>query len=213
MTDYEPFYAEAKLPTGFGEFDVRVYREGEVEHLAISCGELFGAKDVAVRIHSECLTSEVLGSLKCDCKAQLDKALALIQELGRGIVLYLRQEGRGIGLGNKIRAYRLQEEGVDTVDANRILGFHEDLRSYEAAAAMLKNLGVESVKLMTNNPSKIEGLAEAGIAVTGRTSCVAGVNSVNREYMETKRSRMGHLLQETDLKEKVGEAIPEDRTG
>ena len=176
-----------------------MYREGEIEHLAISCGEVTGASNIAVRIHSECLTSEVLGSLKCDCKAQLDTGLARIQELGKGVVLYLRQEGRGIGLGNKIRAYRLQEEGIDTVDANRILGFHEDLRSYDVAASILRALKVESVQLMTNNPSKVEGLARAGIEVTGRVACVAGVNAVNRDYMETKRTRMGHLIQDDDL--------------
>ena len=199
MADQAKLYAKTKLPTVFGEFDVRVYREGEVEHLAISCGVIEGASNLAVRIHSECLTSEALGSLKCDCKAQLDTALSRIQELGRGVVLYLRQEGRGIGLGNKIRAYALQEDGADTVDANLMLGFHEDLRSYDGAAAMLKDMGVQSVELMTNNPKKIEGLAAAGFEVTGRSSCVAGVTADNLEYIETKRERMGHMIQDEDL--------------
>ena len=209
LTEQSPFYAQAKLPTALGDFDLRVYREGELEHLAISCGDMVGAENLTVRIHSECLTSEVLGSLKCDCKAQLDTALQTIQDLGRGVVLYLRQEGRGIGLGNKIRAYRLQEEGVDTVDANRILGFNDDVRSYDVAAAILLALKVGSVRLMTNNPSKVEGLRASGIEVTGRTACVTGVNSVNRGYMETKRKRMGHLIHKDELdQDKVGGVLP-----
>lgn len=193
------FYAQTRLPTVHGEFDVRIYKEGDKEHVVISIGALDGATALPVRIHSECLTSEVLGSLKCDCKAQLDSALVHIQEKGRGAVLYLRQEGRGIGLGNKIRAYELQEQGVDTVDANRQLGFGDDLRCYDVAADMLRALGIESVDLLTNNPLKVNGLRQAGFNVVDRTPIVAGVNTVNQQYLETKRIRMGHLYDQSEV--------------
>jgi GTP cyclohydrolase II len=195
LDDGSPFYARTRLPTEHGEFDVRVYvgSDGK-EHLAISVGELSGAESVPCRVHSECLTGEVLGSLKCDCKPQLDAALQYIQREGRGVVLYLRQEGRGIGLGNKIRAYHLQEHGADTVEANRLLGFEDDLRTYETASEMLAALGVGSVMLLTNNPSKLTGLEEVGVRVAGRVPLVTGINEVNRPYLETKRVRMGHLL-------------------
>lgn len=198
-TDAASFYARSALPTVHGLFDLRVWREGEVEHLAISVGEVAGAERLPVRVHSECLTGEVLGSLKCDCKAQLDAALAAIQVAGRGVVLYLRQEGRGIGLGNKIRAYRLQEQGVDTVDANRLLGFADDLRRYDVAADMLRALGVKSVALVTNNPQKVDGLSAAGIDVVERVPLVTGMNAINAEYLETKRVRMGHLYAPADV--------------
>ena len=141
----------------------------------------------------------MLGSLKCDCKAQLDSALAYIQRQGRGVVLYLRQEGRGIGLGNKIRAYQLQEQGIDTVDANRMLGFGDDLRRYDVAAEMLSLLDIESVELITNNPLKVDGLRQAGFPVIDRIPIVAGVNTVNQHYLETKRVRMGHLFERSDV--------------
>lgn len=189
----EPFYAHTRLPTEHGTFDVRVYREGEREHLAISVGDVAGAA-VPVRVHSECLTGEVLGSLKCDCKPQLDAALRLIMERGRGVVIYLRQEGRGIGLGNKIRAYRLQEDGVDTVDANRLLGFEDDLRRYDSAVEMIRALGIESVALITNNPLKVEGLRELGVPVVERIPHITGINAVNAGYLEAKRARMGHMI-------------------
>ena len=194
------FYAQTLLPTAHGQFDVRVWPgpDGK-EHLAISVGGLEGERAVPVRIHSECLTSEVLGSLKCDCKSQLDAALELIQAQGRGVVLYLRQEGRGIGLGNKIRAYNLQEQGADTVDANRLLGFGDDLRRYDVAADMLRALGVRSAMLITNNPTKVDGLQEAGIPVVERIPLVTGVNLVNQNYLETKRRRMGHLYDEVQV--------------
>ncbi|MEE2787208.1 MAG: GTP cyclohydrolase II [Myxococcota bacterium] len=189
-----PFYAQTRLPTEHGDFDVRVFREGEKEHLLISTGSIENQQNLPIRIHSECLTGEVLGSLKCDCKPQLDAALKRIVALGRGAVLYLRQEGRGIGLGNKIRAYRLQEDGADTVDANRLLGFGDDLRSYDIAAQMLRAVGVPSVMLMTNNPLKISGLKATGIEVSGRIPISVGENQVNTGYLETKRLRMGHIL-------------------
>ena len=188
------FFARTRLPTIHGDFDVRVLRDAEgSEHVALSVGELDGGEGVLVRMHSECMTSEVFGSLKCDCKAQLDAALARIQEAGRGLVIYLRQEGRGIGLGNKIRAYALQEQGADTVDANRLLGFGDDLRSYAPAVMAIQALGIRSVRLLTNNPLKLEALVEAGVAVVGREAVFTGLNPVNEGYLETKRVRMGHL--------------------
>lgn len=189
-----PFYAHTRLPTVHGTFDVRVFRDAAgAEHLAISMGDLDGAESVLVRVHSECLTSEVLGSLKCDCAAQLDTALTNVARAGRGCVLYLRQEGRGIGLGNKIRAYALQEAGADTLEANRLLGLPDDDRQYDVAVDMLRGLGVRSVVLMTNNPLKIEGLEALGVVVRGRVPCLVGLNAVNRGYLATKAARMGHL--------------------
>jgi len=193
-----PFFARASLPTAQGVFDVRIFRDGGKEHLAVVVGEVDGAEDVLVRVHSECITSEVFGSLKCDCKAQLDFALQAIQQAGCGAVLYLRQEGRGIGLGNKIRAYALQEQGADTVDANRMLGFADDLRHYGVAAEMVAALGIRSVRLLTNNPEKLVGLAQAGVTISGRVPVVTGINDVNQGYLETKRVRMGHLIDPED---------------
>ncbi len=199
------FYAQSKLPTESGVLDVRVHVDAEgSEHLAISVGELDGAQDLPTRVHSECWTGEVLGSLKCDCKAQLDAALHFIQRSGPGLVLYLRQEGRGIGLGNKIRAYALQEQGADTVDANRLLGFEDDLRTYDVAADMLRALGVESVSLMTNNPAKVGGLRKAGIVVSDRIPHVTGINEVNVSYLETKKRRMGHEIDTIDVETDAG---------
>lgn len=191
--DASPFYARAALPTVHGTFDVRVWRDGDLEHVALSVGEVEGAEGLPVRVHSECLTGEVFGSLKCDCKAQLDAALRATQAAGRGVVIYLRQEGRGIGLGNKVRAYRLQEQGLDTVDANRHLGFDDDLRGYDVAAEMLRALGVASVVLVTNNPLKVDGLRAGGVEVVERRPLVTGINRTNARYLETKRVRMGHL--------------------
>jgi GTP cyclohydrolase II len=193
------FFAHTKLPTEFGEFDVRVFNRDGKDHLAISCGELDDGAAVTVRVHSECLTSEVLGSLKCDCKAQLDLALKTIASEGRGVVFYLRQEGRGIGLGNKIRAYSLQEQGADTVDANRLLGLEDDTRCYQVAAQMLELLKIKSVRLMTNNPEKVKGLEEYGVNVVERIDAVAGINDINRDYLVTKTRRMGHLIEDREL--------------
>jgi GTP cyclohydrolase II len=188
-------YAEAQLPTRFGPFRVVVYRElgGDKEHLAVIAGEVAGAEDLLVRVHSECLTGEVLHSLKCDCRDQLDLALERIQAAGKGAVLYLRQEGRGIGLGNKIRAYAKQDEGLDTVDANLALGFEDDQRGYQMAADMLRDLGVASVALMTNNPRKVEGLEDDGIEVTRREPHEVAAHEHNRDYLKTKQDRLGHL--------------------
>jgi len=191
-------YGEAPLPTERGTFRAVVFRDDRSgdEHVAMVMGDVAG-DSVPVRVHSECLTSEVLGSLKCDCKAQLDRALDLIAESGRGALLYLRQEGRGIGLGNKIRAYALQAQGHDTYEANRLLGFPDDLRRYDAAADMLRLLGVRSVRLVTNNPLKLSGLAEAGVKVLGRVQLPSPANPHNVEYLRVKRERTGHLI-ETD---------------
>ncbi len=188
-------YAKSQIPTPYGSFEVVVFRTaGGDEHLALTRGDVAGAEDVLARVHSECFTGEVLNSLKCDCREQLDEAMRRVDAAGRGVIVYLRQEGRGIGLGNKIRAYALQERGADTVEANRMLGFEDDGRSYEVAAEILRGLAVRSVVLMTNNPRKLEGLASAGIAVHRREPITIEPNAHNRAYLDTKRERMGHLI-------------------
>lgn len=186
--------AETKLPTVRGEYRVRAYRDrtSGTEPLAIVSGNIEGRSRVLVRVHDECLTSEVLGSLKCDCKEQLDTALDRIREED-GVVLYLRQEGRGIGLANKIAAYALQEQGLDTVDANRALGLPDDARRYHAAAAILADLGLTDILLLTNNPRKIERLEALGVSVADRVPLVVPANPHSRGYLSAKRSRMGHL--------------------
>jgi GTP cyclohydrolase II len=192
-------YAEAPLPTKHGLFRTLVFREKgtEKEHVVAVKGDLKGAEGVPVRVHSECLTSEILGSLKCDCREQLENALELVGKSERGAVVYLRQEGRGIGLGNKIRAYALQARGADTYEANRALGFSDDLRRYDIAASILKQLGLKSVDLITNNPLKLEGLEACGIAVRRRIPSAAKSNPHNIGYLRTKRERTGHLLDVT----------------
>jgi GTP cyclohydrolase II len=189
-------YAEAPLPTRRGLLRALVFRERGTgkEHVAAVKGDLRGGEGVPVRVHSECLTSEILGSLKCDCHDQLEHALDLVSRSERGAVLYLRQEGRGIGLGNKIRAYALQARGADTYEANRALGFEDDLRRYDIAACILKQLGVKSVDLITNNPLKLAGLAAEGIVVRRRIASVAKANPYNLGYLRTKRERSGHLI-------------------
>jgi GTP cyclohydrolase II/3,4-dihydroxy 2-butanone 4-phosphate synthase/GTP cyclohydrolase II len=195
-------FSEATIPTHNGQLTVVVYRESgrrreEREHVAIVAGPvagLAGEEPVMARVHSECWTGETLGSLKCDCREQLDRALAAIEDAGRGVVVYLRQEGRGIGLGNKIKAYALQSAGADTVEANEQLGFAADLRSYDLAAAILRDLGVQSVALMTNNPDKCAGLEKAGITVARRVPHWGGDNEHNREYLEVKRTKLGHQV-------------------
>lgn len=188
-------YSEADLPTEYGRLRVVVYREGgsQAEHLAIVHGDVSGGSEVLTRVHSECLTGEVLHSLKCDCREQLDMALRRIVQAERGLVLYLRQEGRGIGLGNKIRAYAKQEQGYDTVDANRVLGFEDDLRTYDVAAFMLADLGVASIELLTNNPAKVAALTGEGVRVVRRIAHHVKPHGHNRAYLAAKRRRMGHL--------------------
>ncbi|CAN5630892.1 hypothetical protein BH09MYX1_BH09MYX1_01490 [soil metagenome] len=200
--------AAAPLPTSHGVFTAHVFRglanddtgeRGEKEHIALVYGDVEGRDDLPVRVHSECLTSEVFGSLKCDCKQQLDAALAEIVRRGGGAVLYLRQEGRGIGLANKIRAYELQAHGADTVDANRMLGLPDDARRYDVVYGMLEHLGVRSVRLMTNNPAKVDGLRALGVKVTGRLPVLVPTNPLSARYLETKRARMAHVLPEPSL--------------
>ncbi|MFL5313177.1 MAG: GTP cyclohydrolase II [Myxococcales bacterium] len=190
-------YAEAPLPTRHGLFRVYVFRERgtDKEHVAAVKGDVRGREGVPVRVHSECLTSEVLGSLKCDCGDQLEHALTLVGASPCGAVVYLRQEGRGIGLGNKIRAYALQARGADTYEANHALGFADDLRRYDVAASILKHLGVVSVDLVTNNPLKISGLEKEGVRVRKRIPSVAPLNPHNAGYLRTKRERSGHLIE------------------
>jgi GTP cyclohydrolase II len=194
--------AVAELPTRFGGFHVVSFwnNRDEKEHLAILRGDVVGAADVDTRLHSECLTGDALGSLRCDCRDQLTHALERIASLDRGLLLYLRQEGRGIGLINKIRAYALQDRGMDTVEANRALGFRDDERDYAIAAHMIRSLEVGSVRLMTNNPDKIAQLVEHGVQVNGRIPHVIPPNEHNRFYLETKADRSGHWI---DFKGKV----------
>jgi GTP cyclohydrolase II/3,4-dihydroxy 2-butanone 4-phosphate synthase/GTP cyclohydrolase II len=192
-------YSQALLPTESGKLTVVVYRETgrrreEREHMAIVAGDLqqLQGESVLTRVHSECWTGETLGSRKCDCREQLERAVEAIRREGRGVVVYLRQEGRGIGLGNKIRAYALQEGGADTVEANERLGFAPDLRRYDVAADILADLGVRSVRLMTNNPDKLAGLQAAGINVVERLPHWGKQHEDNGHYIEVKRSKMGH---------------------
>lgn len=187
--------ARARLPLdGMPDTQIVAFRASDdgQEHVALVVGA-FGGKPPLVRLHSECLTGDVFGSLKCDCGPQLKEALRLIGAAGGGVLLYLRQEGRGIGLANKLRAYALQDRGIDTVDANRRLGFADDARDYAHAAAMLRLLGVDRVRLLTNNPAKVSGLVEAGIEVVERVAHHMPVNPHNADYLAAKRSRSGHL--------------------
>jgi GTP cyclohydrolase II len=188
--------AVAPVPTEHGTFLMHVFREdGDArEHIAMVRGDVTGRERVAVRVHSECMTSEVFHSLKCDCREQLHTALAEIARREEGIVLYLRQEGRGIGLANKIRAYALQAHGADTVDANRMLGLPDDARRYDMAAHMLEHLGVKSVRLMTNNPSKVDELRQLGVDVVDRIPHVISPTQHSASYLEAKRLRMHHAL-------------------
>jgi GTP cyclohydrolase II len=187
----------ARLPTPHGEFelDTWVDHSARVEHLTIRKGELARAEGVLVRLHSECLTGDMLGSLRCDCGPQLQLALSRIAQAGRGVVIYMRgHEGRGIGLAQKLRAYALQDQGLDTVDANLALGHPVDARRYEAAAAVLKQLEVTSIRLMSNNPLKLLALQEQGIEVLMRETHETGVQPHNAVYLATKRERLGHLI-------------------
>ncbi len=189
------FTASCDLPTPWALFRLHAFVDSASgkEHLALTLGEVSGDGPVLARIHSECLTGDALFSQRCDCGAQLEAALRAIADQGRGLVLYLRQEGRGIGLINKIRAYQLQEQGADTVDANERLGFAADERRYDMVKPMLDHLGVCSLRLMTNNPRKIAALSDVGIAVE-RLPLVVGATSSNRRYLATKASRLGHWL-------------------
>ena len=186
----------ARIPTAYGNFQLCYYTNthDNKEHLAFYMGEVSGASDVYVRIHSECFTGDVLGSRRCDCGEQLDLALQRIAEQGVGVLVYLRQEGRGIGLLEKLRAYNLQDLGHDTVDANLLLGHGADDRNYALAARILEDLGVVSIKLLTNNPLKLEALQAEGIIVSSRIALESEVHADNQHYLRTKAQRMQHLL-------------------
>jgi 3,4-dihydroxy 2-butanone 4-phosphate synthase/GTP cyclohydrolase II len=188
--------AEAHMPTEHGDFNVIAYRsilDGR-EHVALVKGELEGGEDTLVRMHSECLTGDVFGSMRCDCGEQLEAAMRRIEEEGVGAIVYLRQEGRGIGLGNKLKAYHLQEEGLDTVEANEALGFKPDLRDYGIGAQILLDLGLHTIRLLTNNPKKIVGLDGYELEISGREPLQVEPGEYNERYLETKRSKLGHLL-------------------
>ncbi len=189
------------LPTAFGDFDVVGYRSlvDDKHHVAMVKGDVDGAQDVLVRVHSECLTGDVFHSLRCDCGEQLESALAMIEEEGRGVLLYLSQEGRGIGLLNKLKAYKLQEEGLDTVDANLKLGLPADLRDYGIGAQILVDLGLSSIRILTNNPKKIIGLEGYGLSVSGQVPIEPTPNPHNEAYLRAKRDRMGHTLHHQGL--------------
>lgn len=190
--------ANAKLPTVYGEFQIKGYVNditGE-HHVALVCGDIQGGEDVLCRVHSECLTGDVFGSARCDCGDQLHTAMKMVQEEGRGVILYMRQEGRGIGLINKLKAYELQEHGRDTVEANVELGFEPDLREYWSGAQMLQDLGVKSIRLMTNNPSKIYGLEGFDFKITQRVPIEIQPGKYDEFYLRTKKDKMGHVFEQ-----------------
>jgi GTP cyclohydrolase II len=186
--------AEADFPSRFGHFRICGFTNGEEDAVVLTMGDVMTGAPPLVRIHSQCLTGDVFHSLRCDCRAQLELALQSIAAEGRGLIIYENQEGRGIGLLNKLRAYELQDQGADTVEANEALGFEADLRGYELAGAILLHLGVRSVRLMSNNPAKIEALERAGLVVAERVPCVVEPVESTEDYLRTKKEKMGHLL-------------------
>ena len=196
------FVATSRLPTAFGEFKITVFQDPKTgeEHVALSKGlEQAPTEPVLVRVHSECLTGDAFASLKCDCGPQLQATQRLINEAGQGVILYLRQEGRGIGLTNKIRAYALQDQGHDTVDANLMLNLPADARQYDMCSIMLDHLQVKAVRLIANNPLQIEALREQGINVVDRVPLTVGLNPFNEQYLKTKHERMAHMYQKDDF--------------
>jgi 3,4-dihydroxy 2-butanone 4-phosphate synthase/GTP cyclohydrolase II len=202
------------LPTAFGDFEVVGYRSlvDDKHHVAMVKGDVADVDDVLVRVHSECLTGDVFHSLRCDCGQQLESALAMIEEAGRGVLLYLAQEGRGIGLLNKLKAYKLQEGGLDTVDANLQLGLPADLRDYGIGAQILTDLGLSSIRILTNNPKKIIGLEGYGLSVTGQVPIQPTPNPHNEAYLRAKRDRMGHTLHHQGLPLDEEMLLAEQRT-
>ena len=192
-----------RIPNEHGDFSLCLYSNSRdnLQHLALIMGEIADKEDVMVRVHSECFTGETLGSQRCDCGEQLDLAMKMIAEEGSGVLVYLRQEGRGIGLLEKLRAYKLQEEGYDTVDANIVLGHQADDREYSIAAKILQNLGIKSIRLLTNNPAKLERLKALGIEVISRVSVPPTINPNNHKYLITKMKRMHHFLDLPELED------------
>jgi len=186
----------ARVPTAEGDFELALFmsNQDDKEHLALMHGHVIGASDLLVRVHSECFTGDVLGSRRCDCGEQLHSAMRLVAEAGRGLIIYLRQEGRGIGLLNKLRAYNLQDQGYDTVDANLALGHQADERDYSVAALILKDLSVRSIRLLTNNPHKIESLRGLNVNVSARVPLQPTIHADNADYLRTKAERMRHIL-------------------
>ena len=195
--------ADARLPTKYGEFRIRIFHENStgLDHVALTLGEMSGPDPVLVRVHSECITGDSFGSTRCDCGSQLEYTLQEIQRKGWGCLLYLRQEGRGIGLHAKIQAYNLQDKGADTLDANLMLGLPGDARDYSIASKIFTSLGIESVSLLTNNPDKVEKLEKLGIKVSERVPVIVGVRSENIHYLQTKSIKMGHHITYSDLEE------------
>lgn len=190
---------EANLPTKYGNFKVIAYEDyNKAQHLALVKGDVKGKKNVFVRVHSECLTGDALGSLRCDCGPQLEKALKIIGKQG-GVLLYMAQEGRGVGLMNKIAAYHLQDHGMDTVEANLNLGLKVDARDYTIGAQILADLGLSTIKLLTNNPRKIEGLEKYGLEIVERVPIIIKPNKINQKYMRTKKEKLGHYLEEKGI--------------
>ena len=189
------FISETILPTAYGNFKVRAYRDEDtgLEPIALIVGDVQRKESVMTRVHDQCITSEVFGSLKCDCHDQLIEAMRRIQSNGSGIIIYLQQEGRGIGLANKIAAYKLQSEGYDTVDANRALGLPDDIRKYDFAAFILEDLMIKSINLMTNNPRKISELKKEGVTIAQRQPIVTTMGIQSSSYFQTKVKRMGHI--------------------
>jgi 3,4-dihydroxy 2-butanone 4-phosphate synthase/GTP cyclohydrolase II len=192
--------AEARIPTQYGEFKMKAFVNDidDKEHFALLMGEVDPTKPTLVRVHSECFTGDVLHSLRCDCGEQLDFAMKKISENGSGVLLYMRQEGRGIGIINKLKAYKYQDEGMDTVEANRKLGYDADLRDYGIGAQILYSLGIRALKLMTNNPRKIVGLEGYGLTIVERIPLVVKSNPYNKKYLETKLDKLGHLIGKAD---------------
>ena len=190
------YVESSKLPTAWAVFDMHGFEDSDndKEHLLLSLGEFDGNQPVLARVHSECLTGDALFSMRCDCGSQLQAALQKIAEEGRGVLLYLRQEGRGIGLLNKIKAYKLQDQGADTVEANEQLGFGADMRDYSICKVMLEHLNINKLRLMTNNPRKVDALTELGVEVVERIPLQAGHNPHNAKYLATKAGKLGHLM-------------------
>ena len=208
---------EVMLPTEYGDFQLHLYRNkvDEKEHIALTKGDVGNGEPILVRVHSECFTGDTLGSQRCDCQDQLHAAMMQVEKEGRGVVVYMRQEGRGIGLANKLKAYKLQEEGADTVEANEALGFKADLRDYGLGAQILADLGVKKMRLMTNNPKKVVGLSSYGLEIVDRVPIEAAATFRNADYLETKRLKLGHMIAPHggfDIHTNGAERVPEQGT-